>query len=65
MERMQVEILSAGLMACAANAAIDISLVDDGTVVATNLPPTAISNVWNGTLSAETNSAMFRIKAVR
>lgn len=35
------------------------------TVVATNLPPTAISNAWNGTVSAETNAAMFRIKAVR
>ena len=35
------------------------------TVVYTNLPPTAVSNLWNTTVPAETNSAMFRIKAVR
>jgi predicted GH43/DUF377 family glycosyl hydrolase len=35
------------------------------TVIATNLPPTAVSNVWSGTVPVETNSAMFRIKAVR
>ncbi|MDF7799599.1 family 43 glycosylhydrolase [Pontiellaceae bacterium B1224] len=33
------------------------------TVVATNPPPTAVSNVWN--MAVETNSAMFRIKAER
>jgi hypothetical protein len=34
------------------------------TVMATNLPPTAVSNLWSGTVPADTNSAMFRIKAV-
>jgi hypothetical protein len=35
------------------------------TVVATNLPPTAVSNVWNSPVPVETPSALFRIKAVR
>ncbi|MDF7824029.1 family 43 glycosylhydrolase [Pontiellaceae bacterium B12227] len=35
------------------------------TVVATNLPPTNVSNVWNRTVPVETNSAIFRIKAER
>jgi hypothetical protein len=35
------------------------------TVVATNLPPTAVSNVWSGALSTEEDAGMFRIKAVR
>jgi predicted GH43/DUF377 family glycosyl hydrolase len=35
------------------------------TVVATNLPPTAVSNVWNSTVPSETDSILFRMKAVR
>jgi hypothetical protein len=34
-------------------------------VVATNLPPTAVSNVWNTAVSTEDESSMFRIKAFR
>lgn len=35
------------------------------TVVATNLPPTAVSNQWSGLLPLGAGSEMFRIKAVR
>ncbi|WP_372847154.1 family 43 glycosylhydrolase [Pontiella sp.] len=35
------------------------------TVIATNLPPTAVSNVWSGALISEDDAAMFRVKAVR
>ena len=35
------------------------------TVVATNLPPTAVSNVWNGLLPLGVKSALFRIRTER